>query len=190
MLKYAEIVKKRSTPGILIFDMDENLLYLNPEVFDYLPSLDGAGEDGEHSVGDVPDEILDFYRSARENPSTPAGMKGNNPSSVIMALGKGNPYSLRALRVGNHGNGKIPTHIVILVEKVVERHEPDFDKAKIKYKLSKKELEVLKLVCQGFSNKAIGEKMFICVFTVKDHIKNLKRKIGASSRSEMVSLLK
>jgi DNA-binding NarL/FixJ family response regulator len=189
MENFVEIVKKRSTPGILIFDMHERLLYANSEVFDIMPSLSKTGPEGE-AISGVPGEVLDLYRSVKENRADTIGAGGLDPSSVVLKRGIEDPWSLRAFHIGQYGKTKNPTHIVVLVEKVVEKHEPDFDKAKIKYNLSKKELEVLRLVCLGFNNKTIGEKMFISVFTVKDHMKNLKRKTGASSRSEMISLLK
>jgi DNA-binding CsgD family transcriptional regulator len=189
MEKFVEIVKKRSAPGILIFDMHERLLYANSEVFDIMPTLSKSDTEGGVISG-VPGEVLDLYRSVKENPADTNEAGSIDLSSVVMKRGMGDPCSLRAFHIGQHGKTKNPTHIVVLVEKVVEKHEPDFDKAKIKYNLSKKELEVLRLVCLGFNNKSIGEKMFISVFTVKDHMKNLKRKMCASSRSEMISLLK
>lgn len=190
MQKFAEIVKKRSTPGILVFDMDERLLYSNSEVLDILPSLGKSGAEGGGTASGVPGEVLDLCRSVKETMADSADLEGVDLSSVVMKRGMVNPCSLRAFHIGQHGKRENASRILVLVEKVVEKHEPDFDKAKIKFNLSKKELEVLRLVCRGFSNKDIGEKMFISIFTVKDHMKNMKRKMGASSRSEMISLLK
>jgi DNA-binding CsgD family transcriptional regulator len=188
MKNFTEIVKKRSAPGILIFDMDERLLFLNSEVFDIMPSIgNSAAEGGTHSG--VPGEVLDLYRSVKVDTDCESDINGGDKVSAVINSKKGNPCSLRAFRIGQHGNATNASRILVLVERVVEKHEPDFDKAKTKYGLSKKELEVLKLVCQGCSNKVIGEKMFISIFTVKDHMKNLKRKMNAPSRSAMISLL-
>lgn len=51
-------------------------------------------------------------------------------------------------------------------------------------------MEVLTLVCAGCSNQEIAERLFISAYTVKDHLKNLKAKIGVSSRSLLVATLK
>jgi DNA-binding CsgD family transcriptional regulator len=186
MEKFAEIVQKRSTPGILIFDLDERLLYLNSEVLDIMPSLDGSRYEAELPVAGVPGEVLRLYRSVKEKLTE----KDVELNSAIFRVEGEKTCSLRALPISQSGDAKNTTHIMILVEKIIEKHEPDFDKAKNMYNLSRKELEVLGLVCHGYSNKDIADRLFISVFTVKDHIKSMKRKMCASSRSVMVSLLK
>ncbi len=55
--------------------------------------------------------------------------------------------------------------------------------------LSPREAEVMKLLQQGHSTAQIGEQLAISTHTVRDHLKNLYRKTGTSSRSELVGLL-
>ena len=50
--------------------------------------------------------------------------------------------------------------------------------------LSERELEVLALLCQGFSNKAIAQKLYLSVRTVEGHLANLYAKLGVSSRTQ------
>lgn len=50
--------------------------------------------------------------------------------------------------------------------------------------LSPRELEVLALVAEGFSNKEIGERLFVTEQTVKFHLANVFRKLGARNRTE------
>lgn len=52
-----------------------------------------------------------------------------------------------------------------------------------KPKLTKREAEIAELAAQGFSNKAIGEKLFISQNTVKTQLKNIFQKLDVSSRS-------
>ncbi|EKQ56763.1 MULTISPECIES: LuxR C-terminal-related transcriptional regulator [unclassified Clostridium] len=53
--------------------------------------------------------------------------------------------------------------------------------------LSSRELEVLKALIDGLSNKEIGEKLFISISTVKTHILNIYSKLGAKNRVEAVN---
>ncbi|NJD60486.1 MAG: hypothetical protein FIA98_13915, partial [Anaerolineae bacterium] len=50
--------------------------------------------------------------------------------------------------------------------------------------LSERELEILKLVATGVSNKEIAQQLFISQNTVKVHIRNIFTKINAASRTE------
>ncbi len=50
--------------------------------------------------------------------------------------------------------------------------------------LSDRELEILKLVATGVSNKEIAQRLYISTNTVKVHLKNIFSKIGAVSRTE------
>jgi LuxR family transcriptional regulator, maltose regulon positive regulatory protein len=53
--------------------------------------------------------------------------------------------------------------------------------------LSERELEVLALVAAGESNAGIAGKLFVSTSTVKTHINNLHRKLGARSRTQALA---
>jgi len=52
--------------------------------------------------------------------------------------------------------------------------------------LTSRELEVLKLVARGQSNREIGEELFISENTVKNHVRNILEKLHLHSRMEAV----
>ncbi len=52
--------------------------------------------------------------------------------------------------------------------------------------LSKREIEVLGLIAQGYSNDEIGKKLYIAYSTVKRHINNIFGKLGVKSRTQAV----
>lgn len=61
-----------------------------------------------------------------------------------------------------------PSHMVMLAE------------------LSEREKEILILIAEGFSNKEIGEKLFISVRTVDTHRSNIMKKVGIKNMAGLV----
>jgi two-component system, NarL family, response regulator DevR len=53
-------------------------------------------------------------------------------------------------------------------------------------RLTERELDVLRLLARGLSNRAIGAELFISETTVKFHVGNLMRKLVVSRRAEAV----
>jgi len=55
-----------------------------------------------------------------------------------------------------------------------------------KYHLTARELEIYRLIIQNYSNKGIGKKLFISQPTVKSHVSSILRKMGLTSRTQLV----
>lgn len=53
--------------------------------------------------------------------------------------------------------------------------------------LTKREMEVVKLVSEGYTSKVIAEKLFISPFTVVKHRKNIIKKLSAKNFNEVIS---
>ncbi len=51
----------------------------------------------------------------------------------------------------------------------------------IKEPLTRREMEILRLICDGFSSKDIGEKLFISINTVETHRKRILLKLNAKN---------
>lgn len=58
------------------------------------------------------------------------------------------------------------------------------------YEISKREAEIILEICSGLSNKAISEKLFITLQTVKDHNHRIYTKTGVQSRVQLSNLVR
>ena len=56
-----------------------------------------------------------------------------------------------------------------------------------KPELSERELQILKQLCAGKSNKEIAQKLYIRESTVKHHAKSVFKKLGAVSRADVIA---
>jgi DNA-binding NarL/FixJ family response regulator len=54
--------------------------------------------------------------------------------------------------------------------------------------LTRREREVIDLIVQGRTNRAIAEHLFLSEKTVKNHVNNIYGKLGVASRSEAIAL--
>ena len=58
------------------------------------------------------------------------------------------------------------------------------------YNISRREQEVLELVCAGRTNQEISELLFISLQTVKDHVSRIYKKTGVRNRVQLITLLR
>lgn len=93
---------------------------------------------------------------------------------------KAGTYRVRTMPLTRHGKGRVV---------VLERYPPNH---KLRTKLdgsglSRRETEICVLVIQGYSNREIAERLFICEQTVKDHLHVVFQKFEIRSRGELTA---
>ena len=138
-----------------------------------MPELDGVGaikviraadENARIIVLTTYDGDEDIYRAIQ------AGAKGYLLKDVpCEAL-------LDCVRRVHRGDTCVPVHLAAKLARRVSGQT-----------LSEREINVLKLVAQGKSNKEIGSALFISEGTVKSHLKRIFGKLGVISRTEAVA---
>jgi DNA-binding NarL/FixJ family response regulator len=58
------------------------------------------------------------------------------------------------------------------------------------FEISKRESEIVELICKGKSNQDISESLFISLQTVKDHIHRIYTKTGVKNRVQLVNMIR
>lgn len=69
-----------------------------------------------------------------------------------------------------------------------EERKVTIDELCKKFKLSKREMEIVQLLLLGESQTAIEDKLFISYHTVKNHVYNIYKKLGIKNRFQLFSL--
>jgi DNA-binding CsgD family transcriptional regulator len=174
----AEIIKRRSVPAVLFFDLNIRLTFCNREASKIVASLPDLYE----MIRKVCLEV----KNIADITAPPGGADAQQ--TAIYRGSRSVLFAIRAFLVGATTDQQ-PNQIMVLVEKMVEKHAVDLEKAKNKFHLSKRELEVLHLICGGLTNKEIAEKLFIGEQTAKDHVRNIMRKVAVKSRASLISAL-
>ena len=81
-------------------------------------------------------------------------------------------------RVGDESVFKMP-RIALLDEK-------HWSYLQRRYHMSPRELQIAKLICQGFRNDDIAKNLHITLGTVKTHIRNIYRRVQVESKIAML----
>jgi DNA-binding CsgD family transcriptional regulator len=178
MDEMAEIIKRRSVPAVLFFNLNIELTFCNQEASDIIASFPDLYE--------MTRALCLQVKTAADVTTPPAAAEPQQ--TAIYRGGESAVFAIRAFLVGG-ATAQEPGHIMALVEKIVEKHEVDFEKAKTRFRLSKRELEVLHLICSGLTNNEIAKKLFISEQTAKDHVRNIMRKVAVRSRAALISAL-
>lgn len=176
-----DIVSKRQLPGVILLDESGNLQFMNETVSDIVPIVFGE-ENPEAQT--LPEALRNVVFQLKES-----GLDSSSVSTNIFFSPAGNPYFLRAFPLGIGADGNQCPMIMVLIETIAERRQVDFEEIRKKYKISKREVEVLKLMCQGYSNREISNRLCISEHTAKDHVKKILQIFGATSRTGVIAAL-
>ena len=73
--------------------------------------------------------------------------------------------------------------------RVIQQANQDtfYDSFRVKYKLSRREVEIMRLIKDGNLNKEIAKELSLSIQTVETHRKNVYLKLQVSSRIELVN---
>jgi DNA-binding CsgD family transcriptional regulator len=185
-----EIVSKRSVPGILILDLRENILFFNSVALDILAELRGNGNSSLINAIDIRilKEIFDLYNSLKKAIS----LRQKNLGSIIRSQfalfsTRGATYSCRGSFLCSISPAGKTFHIMILIERILKHHDADLDTFKKRYALTDRQMEIVKHLLPGRSNKEIANKMCVCEDTIKGHLKTIMKRLGVHSRIEILS---
>lgn len=104
------------------------------------------------------------------------------PGGALLLYFLGNLLPIWFLR--SNADALFPTYTATLANK------NSFDSLCTRYRISKREAEIIQLISQGQTNQEIADALFISLQTVKDHNHRIYTKIGIGSRVQLVNLLR
>lgn len=100
-------------------------------------------------------------------------------SRVMVLSGKADPRAV---------HGALVSGVRSVV--VNKQHDPEHSRTTPQeglVHLSERELEVLRMVADGQTNRVVGEQLGLSALTVKSHLARIARKLGCGDRAQMVA---
>ncbi len=96
-------------------------------------------------------------------------------------------FSIIFLFIGIFLSKKLQKEKIVEKKVFVQKEEFTVNKEKLEQlNISKREYEVLQLICKGMSNQQIAEALFVSENTVKKHVSNLFLKLNVERRTEAI----
>ena len=161
-----------------------------------LPDIDGL---------ELTRQYRESYASAQSTPHPPTKILiltlHDEPETVLAAFSAGaDSYCMKdtriellmeALKATQEGNSWIDPAIARIVlaqatdaSATTAQLKSDHRKLFAAHPLTERELEVLQLIVNGYSNAQIAEELYITVGTVKTHVRNILNKLSADDRTQ------
>ncbi len=80
----------------------------------------------------------------------------------------------------------IETYYLLYLIKKTPDERNNLESLSVCYNLTNREVEIIKLIAQGLSNKEIADTLFLSVHTVRTHVDNIFNKLNVSSRTSIL----
>lgn len=188
-----EVANRRSVPGILIFNHRQEPIFFNPVALGILSKLNGNHSDSSHLMMGVtiPKEIFNLYENlkksylaCRDDHQTQVGPQISLFSTQdAMYCCRGFPLN------GDDTNPDKAFHIMMLIEKVSQHRQIDLEKLRNRFQLTNRQMEIIKHLFSGLTNKRIADALCVSEDTIKGHLKHIMRRLKVNSRTEILSII-
>lgn len=194
-----EVASRRTDPGMLIFNHARELILFNPAASTILSKLsrtNGAppAVAANGASGPIPREIHDLYDKVKKN-GLPLLEQRQTPQREIVLLSTSEAtYSCKGLMleppaVGSGASLAKSFHVMVLIERVLELRQIDFERLKRHFQLTHRQVEIIRHLFSGSTNKQIAEQLFVSEDTIKGHLKHIMRRLEVNSRTQIVSTI-
>ncbi len=180
------IAERRSVPGVMLFAGTGDVLFMNTEAKVLTRQIVNGESDGTEP--ELPTEILDLCGSLRhfllDGPDSEAHDGEHELRRVTGELES--PILLRGFPLAPHS----PTDeacMLILMEKLGRERRIVPNQAKEEFRLTDREVEIVKYISEGWTNKEIAQHLDISEHTVKEHVRHLLKKTKSTTRTGILA---
>jgi DNA-binding NarL/FixJ family response regulator len=171
---FEHVVHKRAAPKLAVLTLDYHVISSEPRLNDFLASF---GIECCEDVNTLPSSIVQAIREA---------VSGWPPTSGEPQTAACNPIPGLLIHVSQLC-GPDGCCLAVTFERI--RMRADARETALRLTLTEREAEIGALLVRGMSGEHIAEELGIAPNTVREHLKNIHKKLGVSTRAELVCRL-
>jgi DNA-binding NarL/FixJ family response regulator len=176
-------LRKRTLPGLLLFNQQGQLLSANPAADALVPARD------RRSILQTVREVL-RAKVARAPWASMATDAPVGPLHQTVLRSGTRTLGLQAFWINPGTRHRVPM-VAVLVERIapIRAGLIGLGKAQRSFGLSPREMDVVEALRNGMSDKEIASSLGIGFETVRDYLKAIRRKLGVSTRTAIISTI-
>ncbi len=180
------IAERRSIPGVMLFAGTGDVLFMNAEAEVLSRQIIGA-QQGADTQEVLPVEIRDLCVSLRNllDDGDQADTDGQHELRRVTGDSEA-PVLLRGFPLAPHSPND-DACMLILMEKIGRERRIVPDQAKDEFRLTDREVEIVKYISEGWTNKEIARHLDISEHTVKEHVRHLLKKTKSTTRTGILA---
>ncbi len=181
------LVEQRSGPGILLMTPSLQLIHMDRRAWELTGRIIREGN-GAVATGVLPDAVTDLCTEivatlrvrtdAKDWEQVQVRRLAGDPQRPILLRGFGLPD-----REGNIQQARI----LILMEEIAQRKDSQRHEAMKRYRLTPREVVVIRYLAKGLTNKEIANLLEISEPTVKSHMRNIMEKTKTTTRTGILA---
>jgi len=192
------VATKRAVPGIIILNHRMKTEFFNESALDFISILNDAKPSPrkKHPRRLVPPTLIiglydDLVERLKSRPPSPNHGHECMPCQVVLVPTQEATFCCRGFFIDARQYPLKKTfHIMILIERMSpQRYSVDFDELKPQFGLTNRQLEIMKPLMTGASNKELANRLCVSEDTIKGHLKHIMSQMGVSSRTELLSMI-
>lgn len=169
----AVTVARQVQPDIILLD----LVMGNESGLDYLPSLRDVAEQSRILILTSVDEPK-LEHLALQKGAMGIVQKSEAPEILMKAIA--------VVHAGEAWLDRVTmANVLSSISRMGKENGEGSERQKIN-SLTKRELDIIRLVAQGLKNKQVAERLFISNVTVRHHLTSIFSKLGVSDRFELI----
>lgn len=195
--KLTDILRKRQRPLLLLLNRDGQLMFSSvPATPVANPTQSTRPTDAVFTQSLIDQALVEAQRLFKQQAQQPGAdvveqLTINKPGERCALIILGNGFfclRLFSLQNGRAERGEMYAALVEAISKP-KGESVDINKVRGLFRLSKREVDVLNALISGGTDKEIATQLAVSVETVRAYLKSIRAKLGAKTRTAVVSIV-
>jgi DNA-binding CsgD family transcriptional regulator len=182
---FHEIIDENWSRGIILLDESMQFIHMNRMAKDFCQDLMGDPPHPAESVRIPPMLLKDSYAMSEQLSAFPDESL-LLPRHRVLRIHPSQEYGITSRLLSKGITSGNERYFLISIQKIDEMQGINQNNLREMYKLTERELDIVRHLFQGLRNAEIAQRLYLSEITVKKHVQSIFQKIGVKNRTAVV----